>query len=77
MSDYLPLPEGDAWDQPEDWCPACDCSHPLDVPCSNESDWEPGDRVGLGPGPVSDGWYLDLVARAENPGFDPNSGWRD
>jgi hypothetical protein len=82
VPDYLPLPDGDAWDQPEDWCPACESYHPADVPCTNESDpdpepWGLDDVVTLGPEPAGDGWYLDLVARAEHPGIDPHDEWRD
>ena len=50
--------------------------------CSGEDDegtWGLDDVVGLGPEPteMTDGWYLDLLARAEFPGADPHSPWRD
>jgi hypothetical protein len=81
MPDYLPLPEGDAWDDPDQWCPACECYHAADVPCSNESDpegWGPDDVVGLGPEPgPDDAWYQELCWRADNPGHDPHNPWRD
>lgn len=82
MFDHLLPPEGDPFDgdpgEPAvDWCIHCCSHHSPEAPCEDDNDWNYDDGIDLGMIEPSDGWYLDLIARASYPGFDPHSGWRD
>lgn len=75
------IPDGDGYDEglAWAWCPECESHYPaeeVDCPCCGGVDWEPDDVAALGPDPVDDGWYLDMLMRA-NFGIDPHTGWRD
>jgi hypothetical protein len=88
MAGWKNLPDDDPMDDPDAWvwCPEHEAYFPMGEACpdclkdegaGSESDWGPDDVVGLGPGPADDGWYRDLVNRAEHPGTDPHSGFRE